>query len=77
MVTFNNKIKEKIPHSLSQKRITSCFTDDQVSPLYNDNSNEKRSLASVLKTLSISVSLEKNMFHYMFHLLQTDHPDSA
>lgn len=52
-------LKGKLPHSLGEKRVSPSFANDQVSPLHNDNSNEKCGLAGIFKTFSVPVGLQK------------------
>lgn len=37
-----------LPHSLLNKRVSAGFTDDQISPLYNDDWNEESRMTGVL-----------------------------
>ena len=46
--TSKHSIWFNIRHSLCEERVSPGFTDDQISPLYNHNTDEKCSVASVL-----------------------------
>ena len=49
------KVHEPVLHSLLEHRVLPGLTDDEISPLYNDDGHEEGSMASVLKDLSILV----------------------
>jgi hypothetical protein len=45
-------------HSLVNDGISTRFTNDQISPLDNDNGDEECSVASVFQLLSVGVGLQ-------------------
>ena len=55
--SFEDKTEVEGPvgHSLLDNRVTAGLGDDQISPLYNDNRDEVRGLAGILKNFSVGV----------------------
>jgi len=53
---FVSTIKDLL-HSLVNDGVASCLTDDEVSPLNNDNRHEERRVTSVLQSLALRVRL--------------------
>ena len=49
------KVHEPILHSLLEYGVHSCLTNDEISPLYNDNGDKESRVTSVLKDLSVFV----------------------
>ena len=49
------KVHETVLHSLLEHRVLPGLTNDEISPLYNDDGHKEGSMASVLKALSILV----------------------
>lgn len=47
-----------IRHSLCEERVSPGFTNDQISPLYNHNTDEKCSVAGVLQDFTLIESLQ-------------------
>ena len=50
-----------IRHSLGEERVSPGFTDDQISPLYNHNTDEKGSVTGVLQDFTLIVSLQEKV----------------
>lgn len=51
-------IQVYLHHALVNQGVLSGLTDDQISPLHNDNCYKERCVASVLKGLSLEVGLQ-------------------
>jgi len=50
--------KQIIPHSLMDDGIPSCFADNQIRPLHNDNAHKECCVACVLQFLPVTVRLQ-------------------
>ena len=51
--------------------ITPSFTDDQISPLHNDDGGEESSVASIFQDLAVIVGLQtiKNQINNAIHFI--------
>lgn len=48
-----------LPHALLDDRVTPCLADDDVRPLHDDDADEERGVAGVLKNLPLVIGLSK------------------
>ena len=49
------KVHEHVLHSLLEHGKTSCFTNDEIGPLYDDNGDKESRVASVLEDFAVLV----------------------
>ena len=54
-----------VRHSLCEERVSPSFTNDQISPLYNHDTDEKCSVAGVLQDFTLIVSLQERTNLYI------------
>ena len=50
---YDTKVECPISHSLMNDGITTCFADDQIGPLNNDDRHKERGVTGELKRLAV------------------------